>query len=80
LRIGRQDPNAITIDRPAAWVFELEELPMRGDGNRNAGERLRMGKADLDVLDRETRWELVGCIVLLVIAVLMASAVNFYVP
>jgi hypothetical protein len=53
---------------------------MRGDANRNAGERLRMGKADLDVLDRETRWELVGCIILLVIAVLMASAVNFYVP
>jgi hypothetical protein len=35
---------------------------------------------DLDTLDRETRWELVGCIILLAIAVLMAVAVNFYVP
>jgi hypothetical protein len=53
---------------------------MRGEGDRNAGEKMRLGKPDLDALDRETRWELVGCIILLVIAVLMAVAVNFYVP
>ena len=53
---------------------------MRGDGDRDAGQRMRMGKPDLDALDRETRWELVGCIILLVIAVLMAAAINFYVP
>ena len=54
---------------------------MRGDGDRDAGQGgCSMGKADLDVLDRETRWELVGCIILLVIAVLMAVAVNFYIP
>ena len=52
---------------------------MRGEGDRNAGEKMRLGKPDLDALDRETRWELVGCIVVLVIAVVMAIAVNFYV-
>ena len=53
---------------------------MRSEGDRNVGKRMRPGKPDLDSLDRETQWELVGCIVLLVIAVLMAVAVNFYVP
>jgi hypothetical protein len=58
----------------------LEEVSMRGEGDRNAGEKMRLGKLDVEALDRETRWELVGCIVLLVIAVLMAAAVNIYVP
>jgi hypothetical protein len=35
---------------------------------------------DLEMLSRETRWELIGCVVLLAIAVLMAAAVNAYVP
>jgi hypothetical protein len=33
---------------------------------------------DLETLARETRWELIGCVVLLAIAVLMAAAVNAY--
>jgi hypothetical protein len=45
-----------------------------------AGEEMRVRKPDLDALDQETRWELAGCIVLLVIAVLMAAAVNLYAP
>jgi hypothetical protein len=55
---------------------------MRGENDRNVVEEIRpqAGGPDLDTLDRETRWELVGCIILLVIAVLMAVAVNFYVP
>ena len=53
---------------------------MRGEGDENAGEKMRLGKSDLDASDRETRWQLVGCIILLVIAVLMAAAVNLYVP
>jgi hypothetical protein len=58
----------------------LEEVSMRGNGDGNAGEKMRLGNPDLEVLDRETRWELVGCIILLMIAVLMAAAVNIYVP
>jgi len=54
---------------------------MRGNNNRHiAGERQPPREPDLETLDRETSWELVGCIILLVIAVLMAIAVNFYVP
>lgn len=53
---------------------------MRGEGDGNAGGKMRLGKPDVEALDRETRWELVGCIILLVIAVLMAAAVNIYVP
>lgn len=33
-----------------------------------------------DVLDRETKWELIGCIILLLITVSMAAAVNVYAP
>lgn len=55
---------------------------MRGDNDRNIVEKKRppLREPDLETLDRETSWELVGCIILLVIAVLMAVAVNFYVP
>jgi len=55
---------------------------MRGENDRNVVEETRSQarEPDLKTLDGETRWELVGCIVLLVIAVLMAVAVNFYVP
>ena len=53
---------------------------MRGKADKNASEEMRLGERDLDTLDRETRWELVGCIVLLLIAVLMAVAANVYVP
>jgi hypothetical protein len=56
------------------------EVSMRGDGDGSASEKMRLGKPDLEALDRETRWELVGCIILLVIAVLMAAAANSYVP
>ena len=55
---------------------------MRGENDRNAVDEIRppAREPDLDTLDRETRWELVGCVILLAIAVLMAVAVNFYVP
>ena len=53
---------------------------MRGEGDEDAGREMLIGKPDLDALDRETKWELAGCIVLLVIAVLMAAAMNLYVP
>ena len=55
---------------------------MRGENDRSVAGKMRppAGEPDLDTLDRESRWELVGCIILLVIAVLMAIAVNFYVP
>jgi len=55
---------------------------MRGENDRNVAGKMHppTSEPDLQTLDRETRWELVGCIILLVIAVLMAIAVNFYVP
>ena len=55
---------------------------MRGKGDRNAAEETRppAREPERDTLDKEIRWELVGCVILLVIAVLMAVAVNFYVP
>ena len=55
---------------------------MRGKNDRCAAEDMRPlpREPDLDTLDRETRWELIGCAVLLAIAVLMAAAVNAYAP
>ena len=54
---------------------------MSADSDRKiVEERPPARQPDLETLDRETRWELVGCVILLVIAVLLAVAVNFYVP
>jgi hypothetical protein len=38
------------------------------------------GMPDWDALDRETKWELVGCVILLVITLSMAAAINLYAP
>ena len=55
---------------------------MFGKDDRNVVEDTRplARERDLETLDRETRWELAGCVILLLIAVLMAVAVNAYVP
>jgi hypothetical protein len=53
---------------------------MRGKNDNSAAEDMRPlpREPDLETLARETRWELIGCVVLLAIAVLMAAAVNAY--
>ena len=74
--------QAINGQRREKNVDREEASMMRGENDRNVVEEMRSQarEPDLETLDGETRWELVGCIVLLVIAVLMAVAVNFYVP
>lgn len=54
---------------------------MREQNHRSAEDTRRLPREpDLDTLARETRWELIGCVVLLAIGVLMAAAVNAYAP
>lgn len=53
---------------------------MRGKNHRSAADNMRPLPPDLEILDRQTRWELIGCVVLLAIAGLMAVAVNAYAP
>ena len=80
---GRDPINsrqAMTAAR--ATIVDPEDASMRRDNDRSIGEEMRplARERDLETLDRGTRWELVGCVILLVIAVLMAIAVNAYVP
>jgi hypothetical protein len=51
-----------------------------GKDTRHRDRLLPFGAPEWDALDRETKWELVGCAVLLVVIVSMAAAINLYVP
>ena len=51
----------------------------QGGGNDPNGQELwSNGQPDWDALDKVAGWELRGAIILLVVAVLMAAAANFY--
>jgi hypothetical protein len=57
------------------------EAAMSNDDGEDMHRRLfQVGKPDWIALDRETRWELVGLAVLLIVTVSMAAAVNLYAP
>lgn len=60
---------------PADRDKDVERMPPAGRPDVERDVQL-----DAEALDRETQWQLVGCIILLVIAVLMAIAVKLSVP
>lgn len=55
---------------------------MPGDRDKKFGHDMRpsFGEPDRVARERAARWELIGCIILLIVIVVMATAVNLYAP
>lgn len=55
-------------------------MPRNGDKKVCHDMRPSFGEPDRVAWERAARWELIGCMILLIVTVMMAAAVNLYAP
>lgn len=53
-------------------------MPRHGDKKFRHDMRSSLGEPDRVAWESAARWELMGCIILLIVTVMMAAAVNLY--
>ena len=55
-------------------------MPGNGDKEFRHDARPSFEEPDCVAWERVARWELIGCIILLIVTAMMAAAVNLYAP